>query len=97
MRTDSYTCDVCEKATKQESNNWWLVQVDLVQPKGAETEHRAFLITPWHDDRAKRTDVKHVCGEGCLQKAIVGFAADIYKGNSGPEWELLHNLLVPRS
>ena len=61
--TEVFTCDVCGQQ-KQETNHWFMLFEHLDK----------LVITTWvtSDPTAhkKAANVKHVCGEGCAQKAL---------------------------
>lgn len=64
MKQESFLCDIC-KAPKQASSGWWLARLE--SPCG-------MRIESWDDAEALLPGVQHLCGEGCLTRAMLAWA-----------------------
>ena len=61
-----YTCDGC-RVPKQESNHWWLMRP--ASPAGA-------LLLPWDEAEATLPGIMHLCGEGCVTRALTAWMGE---------------------
>ena len=61
-----YTCDGC-RVPKQESNHWWLMRP--ASPAGT-------LLLPWDEAEATLPGIMHLCGEGCVTKALTAWMGE---------------------
>jgi len=55
-----YTCNVCGK-DKLKTNHWWIAYVSSAP---------GFMLSPWSDSLAENEEVKTLCGQECLIKAV---------------------------
>jgi hypothetical protein len=58
-----FTCDICG-TPKKESNHWWLARPE--SPCG-------LRIEPWDEAEAILPDIQHLCGEGCVLRALTAW------------------------
>ncbi len=71
--TETFTCNVCGKR-KSESDHWWLVWIEPVQPSDHESVKPKLQILPWSELMARSPEVMHFCGAGCLLKEVERWA-----------------------
>jgi hypothetical protein len=62
-----FQCDYCG-AVKGDANHW------ILRPKGEDVirgaYYASFILWPWNDEDAARSDVQHICGNVCAGKAL---------------------------
>ena len=64
-------CDGCG-ATKGTVNHWWMVAEKLMHPANGDNPPVAgIVVIPWDERFVKQ--VKHYCGQACIQKAVSEF------------------------
>jgi hypothetical protein len=65
--TETYHCDVCNKARGEDEQDWWLAWTEEISPT-PDAEHQPVLkLTPWSLFLAHSAGVKHLCGARCAQ------------------------------
>jgi hypothetical protein len=67
--TETFNCDVCGKQ-KGNVDHWWLVWIEPYRPHEQAAERQLLKIYPWENMSAHDADVKHLCGQACLQKLV---------------------------
>jgi hypothetical protein len=68
--TETFHCEICGKQ-KGSVDHWWLVWADKYRPPYQDaTEHPILKIYPWETMSAHDADVKHLCGQACLQTLV---------------------------
>jgi hypothetical protein len=74
--TETYHCDVCNKA-KGESPDWWLAWRETIAPTAGSAPQPVLRITPWHEFLSHSADVKHLCGARCAQTQLDRWMSDL--------------------
>ncbi|MBV9075618.1 MAG: hypothetical protein JOZ10_18500 [Acidobacteria bacterium] len=68
--TETFHCEICGKQ-KGSVDHWWLAWMERYRPPFPEAEERPLLkIYPWDNMSAHDADVKHLCGQACLQTLV---------------------------
>jgi hypothetical protein len=68
--TETFHCEICGKQ-KGSVDHWWLVWTDKYRPPYEDANERPILkIYPWETMSAHDADVKHLCGQACLQTLV---------------------------
>lgn len=65
--TESFHCDVCNKAKLEDSEDWWLAWTESVaSPVEGEGEQPVMKLTPWNNFLAHSAEVRHLCCATCV-------------------------------
>jgi hypothetical protein len=62
--TESYHCDVCNRARGEAEDDWWLAWTDQTVPPGGAPQD-ALRFTRWSQSLSHGATVKHLCGARC--------------------------------
>ncbi len=65
--TESYHCDVCNKAKSEASGDWWLAWMDQMQVVPDDTPQPMLKMAGWNLILAHSPGVMHLCGARCAQ------------------------------
>jgi len=68
--TESFHCDVCNKAKDEETEDWWLAWTETVSGAPGDAEQRAVKLTPWNNFLAHSAEMKHLCGARCVHTML---------------------------
>lgn len=69
---EAFTCDICGK-TKGIANHWWMVMLGDVACCEDDQPQRRFTLLPWNPGESRNSEVFHLCGGGCANKALERF------------------------
>ena len=65
--TESFHCDVCNKAKNEDSEDWWLAWTETAaSPVAGEGEQPVMKLTPWNNFLAHSAEVRHLCCASCV-------------------------------
>lgn len=68
--TETFHCEICGKQ-KGSVDHWWLAWTDRYKaPYEGSPERPMLKIYPWENMCAHDADVKHLCGQACLQTLV---------------------------
>ncbi|HEY0796429.1 MAG TPA: hypothetical protein VGD64_11670 [Acidisarcina sp.] len=65
--TESYQCDVCNKAKGEDEQDWWLAWTEVMAVPAESEEQPVLKLTPWSHLLSHSVGVKHLCGARCAQ------------------------------
>ncbi len=68
--TESYHCDVCNKAKSERSEDWWLAWFESMPVVPDSPEQPVLKMTRWNLIVAHAPDVRHICGARCAQTLL---------------------------
>lgn len=68
--TESYHCDVCNKARSERSEDWWLAWLEPVQVTPDAPDQSFLRMTNWNLLLAHSAGVRHLCGARCAQTLL---------------------------
>lgn len=71
--TETYHCDVCNKAKKETEYDWWLAWTEDITPTESMPAQPVLKLTPWNFLLAHGSGVKHLCGARCAQTQMDRF------------------------
>lgn len=67
--TETFTCNVCEKAKSEEADDWWLAWEETTSPVPG-VQQPVLKVTHWNDFLSHDAEVKHLCGAQCAQTLL---------------------------
>lgn len=68
--TETFHCEICGKQ-KGSVDHWWLAWNESYRPPYPDAVELPILkVYPWENMSAHDADVKHLCGQACLQTLV---------------------------
>jgi hypothetical protein len=67
--TETFHCEICGKQ-KGSVDHWWLAWTESYRPHEDSPERPLLKIYPWENMTAHDADVKHLCGQACVQTLV---------------------------
>ena len=63
MRSEMFTCDVCQKV-RGEANHWFLARISAKW---------SLIVSPWAEPLMREEGAMHLCGEACVLRRVSEF------------------------
>ncbi len=67
--TETFFCNVCNKAKREEADDWWLAWEESMSPT-PRSEQPVLKVTHWNEFLSHDATVKHLCGARCAQTLV---------------------------
>jgi hypothetical protein len=65
--SETFHCDVCSKAKREESEDWWLAWTEQIPPTRDAAPMPQLRFMPWDTLLSHEAEVRHLCGARCAQ------------------------------
>lgn len=68
--SESFHCDVCNKAKDEDTEDWWLAWSETVAGAPGDPNQPVVKLTPWNSFLAHSSEMQHLCGARCAHTIL---------------------------
>jgi hypothetical protein len=77
--TETFHCDVCSKAKREESEDWWLAWTEHILHIPNVPKMPQLRFMPWDTLLSHEAEVRHLCGARCAQTLMGRWMTNSYE------------------